>query len=874
MNTMLNSAIPVVALEIDENGQALQKTMKLTRQAQLENTLLEALYPGIRVATVDIPEHQLDGFQQAQVEDGLARIKVGGIEYRLIGASGSAKNGKYYAVDVQHEKVIADRFQHWPEAAITYFGILVSPCKVRIQRPEVTVMVVDDGQLGTNDCRGWIRRSLFADLKLPPRHFYQFRLAFDKTQAKGSFKVMEDDVAAILSADIVLPKSAVKPALKGKPRLLQFLTGDVQIFRGPIVLGIREISRPLSFESSYTLLAHAPAESIEHEVKPHALEQVRKVRRSAEENDFEELFRLIGTSDSLRPTHGEEEPDDASGEYTSSETTIVEAVTKADATGFLVKHPFINRQLQRTLCRWAYKLCTAGGFRLPAFALADDGYLFAHEGKVCCGSDWIPEDHAVTSLGSARLLEVRYPIRSLADLLPLTNLNAPATVEFLMRDLARQRCSMSEQDAVQQVVIEQLRLEHTLTLNSRTAAKNGGDFDFDVVCVIEGSRFPRWVEHRFTHQPASSNQKQKLRKRQSPWWNLPQVAYAAKGNQIGVITDLMTSCLAVARPDLAESLATELQAALDQLKHGTEPNADLIADVRKQVKTAPWLRLKNAQYVNDLPEHLDVAPTDKIGNLYNLLRKEVGEFFSDVRPLSDFRGLIVGVGQYDREMYQQAGMISTVYATNVALIVQKKKKYQAELDEAQAALDVVDQTDRKARREAAGRRAKAQAALRFYEERSRQELRNLIHLIRKWAERKAGNAMGWLAALHAIASKGRGGGSIVFYAFPQELVNKIVESTGGRPVTVAIPDLIDGEVVIEEDGSVFLVEDVDDGQGQMLERATFLMQVKDGQLILDHGRPQRIRPFRFDPGRSEVRGGKVVFPGSAHRPRIPQPKSA
>jgi hypothetical protein len=134
--------------------------------------------------------------------------------------------------------------------------------------------------------------------------------------------------------------------------------------------------------------------------------------------------------------------------------------------------------------------------------------------------------------------------------------------------------------------------------------------------------------------------------------------------------------------------------------------------------------------------------------------------------------------------------------------------------------------------------------------------------------------MGWLAALHAIASKGRGGGSIVFYAFPQELVNKIVERTGGRPVTVAIPDLIDGEVVIEEDGSVFLVEDVDDGQGQTLERATFLMQVKEGRLILDHGRSQRIRPFRFEPGRSEVRGGKVVFPGSAHRPRIPQPKSA
>ena len=88
-----------------------------------------------------------------------------------------------------------------------------------------------------------------------------------------------------------------------------------------------------------------------------------------------------------------------------------------------VKFPFINNQLQRILCRWAYKLCTAGGFRLPAFALADDGYLALHNGRVYSGSNWMPEDHAITSLGSRRLLEVRYPIRAKDDLLPLKNLH-------------------------------------------------------------------------------------------------------------------------------------------------------------------------------------------------------------------------------------------------------------------------------------------------------------------------------------------------------------------------------------------------------------------------------------------------------------------
>ena len=68
-------------------------------------------------------------------------------------------------------------------------------------------------------------------------------------------------------------------------------------------------------------------------------------------------------------------------EHTSSEHTVVEAVLKADSTGYWVKHPFVNSHLQRTLARWAFKLCTAGGFTLPAFALADDGYLVLHNGR-------------------------------------------------------------------------------------------------------------------------------------------------------------------------------------------------------------------------------------------------------------------------------------------------------------------------------------------------------------------------------------------------------------------------------------------------------------------------------------------------------------
>jgi hypothetical protein len=39
-----------------------------------------------------------------------------------------------------------------------------------------------------------VEKRLFGKLNLPDHRFYQFRLAFDRTQAKGSFKLMQDDV--------------------------------------------------------------------------------------------------------------------------------------------------------------------------------------------------------------------------------------------------------------------------------------------------------------------------------------------------------------------------------------------------------------------------------------------------------------------------------------------------------------------------------------------------------------------------------------------------------------------------------------------------------------------------------------------------------
>ena len=164
-------------------------------------------------------------------------------------------------------------------------------------------------------------------------------------------------------------------------------------------------------------------------------------------------------------------------EFTSYEHSIVEAVLKADGSGMLVKHPFINGKLQQLLAKWAFKVSTGGGFRMPAFALADDGFLFADNGQVFAGSDWIPEDSSISSLSTRRGLVIRYPIRMKEDLLPIRMLTFEDTAHLLEKVLRGIGCRM-DSAKIPDLVGRQLRLPGTFSLHSKTAERNGGDFRF------------------------------------------------------------------------------------------------------------------------------------------------------------------------------------------------------------------------------------------------------------------------------------------------------------------------------------------------------------------------------------------------------------
>ena len=209
----------VLMLRIDRNGKVHdQKKEAAARGERLTSPyatrmLAGRLFPGIELALVQVPGRMTE-IEEFSVRDTLAALVWKGRRYRLVGATGGAKDGKFYFAEEKWETCLARQYQRWPEAAISYFGILVSECEKGLIETHARVKVVNDHELGTNDSRGWVSQSLFDQMKIDGGALYQFRLAFELAQAKGTFKVMPDEVAQHpdINADIVIPESAIKPS--------------------------------------------------------------------------------------------------------------------------------------------------------------------------------------------------------------------------------------------------------------------------------------------------------------------------------------------------------------------------------------------------------------------------------------------------------------------------------------------------------------------------------------------------------------------------------------------------------------------------------------------------------------------------------------
>ena len=538
-NAMDCSTTPMFALELDRNGRLSKKTMKLGREAQLTNTLLEGLYPGIRVATVDVPTEPLDSCEQAMVEQALTRIEFDGIRYSLVGASGSAKKGKFYAVEVPSiEKKTGGEVSVLAAGRhdlLRDSGVLVQGYHRGAGLP--IVMVVDDHQFGTNDCRGWISQSLFRRLQAKHqsatfwpdemerllaqrignslrmssedfnlteeeetalveqarsqdstrryrrRHrFYQFRLAFDKTQAKGAFKVMADEVAENLDADIILPRSCVKPKYQGGV----VADDSVDSGRSPGPLFPRTVSWS-AFVTSPAISNSIRAtpcwstrrkSSIELEIKPYALSQIEKAAEGVRGKQLRGAVRVAGHTGKLRRVlELGEEPDP---DYTTNEYTVAQAALLPTATGYMLKHPFIQHHLQKVLVNG--RIASA-----PVVVFVCRVSRWRTTATLCFTTDkWSVVRTGFRKTGPSPLfhrrhgLVVRYPIRMKEDLLPVENLSVDEYRRPVGRASRTAGCRAGGRPGCRCRCIEQLQLRVRWSCIRKPQHRNGGDFDFDM----------------------------------------------------------------------------------------------------------------------------------------------------------------------------------------------------------------------------------------------------------------------------------------------------------------------------------------------------------------------------------------------------------
>ncbi|MGA7830542.1 MAG: hypothetical protein WCA21_06245, partial [Terracidiphilus sp.] len=540
---------------------------------------------------------------------------------------------------------------------------------------------------------------------------------------------------------------------------------------------------------------HASEDSLQLEIMPRAIEQIRKVRKAWDEGDYDALLELLGKSSDVSAFEDEDSSFDPESlesgvSRVSEEWEPAEAVLLADRSGTSIKFPYVSNQINRKLARWAFRICTGGGFRLPAFALADDGVLIEHRGKILSASDWIPLDMSITSLTADQGLCIRYPIRMQEDLLPVRHL----TNDELGQSL---KCALGaeiDESQVASVLDRQLRMEGTYILHSEAAKRNGGDFDFDTICVMPSDQFPRFVAGRIAYGEQFRQQKTKLTKAKSPWWNVCLVAMKARGNRIGSITDMKTSCLAAGRPDLAYKLVEQLQNALDSLKHRVEIDESVIVEIRKEVASAPWLKYKRERRVSDLPAHLDVADTDKVGRLYNVMRKELGFLPNESSPgfeermsIEDFRGLFSGE-TVTKGMFEECQLVNSIYADIASRVVDREEEIKLQLANAQALWDAMRKSeDKEQRRSAVLARNKAQSALWEHEQEARDQFSSLHLFVHYWAQGKQENRRAWAQAMNTIVSNGTGSGAVLFQSFPQEIVDAFAEATGGQRLRVRLP---------------------------------------------------------------------------------------
>jgi hypothetical protein len=735
------------------------------------------LFPGIKLAQVKVPDN-MNEEEEAVVRTSMARITWNGVRYGLVGGTGGAKDGKFYYAEAQYIKALKDQYQDWCEAAIAYFGIQVSECDKGIIERILRIRIVEEHQLGTNDSRLWFVKSVYDALNLSELDVPQIRLASEVEplvfNAKGTAKMMPVQVAQHpdVAADIIMPTSCIKPALD---KAHEYLVGTV--IELPVVLGVRDVSRTdCTYKGSYTVLQHASWAVINEEIIPLCMKEIETLKSGFDTEDHAELLKQIGGANS------------DTGYF-----RVAEGCLAVDRDGWMSHHPHIHGAIKKLLAQWAYKMLTGGGMKMPGRMLIDDGFLAVEDGKLYSGSDWIPYHCCITDLPGKRNLCVRYPVRMVEDLLPMTSLPREAAVMMLMS----QGLSFK---LAKKVFDTQLNLHGTYTLHAERAKTIGGDYDGDCVAVITSSQYPMFVDYRFDvkERPQPKKDKSKNGERaKTKMLNVYARAFKAMGNKVGAITNAMSSAIAAGDLDLAFSLVIELQKEIDSLKHNTEADMEVVRAVMEKVGKPEWLDIdKKLTSVDQLKK--SVKPlnedADVIAKMYNVLYPKLMEVIGTAGPISDYAGLFDGVCEKAPTplMKVEGRRIKEFFGSTMCRLSEWEARFQKAVADANVEVKAARSEGDKARKNEAYTKLRA-AKAKVEEVIKAHRIRSSIcrKIVCGWGRGKdQADKMTWATQLNRIVSEGKGNGAIIFHAFPQQFADAVAyASSNGMNTDGVIVDV-------------------------------------------------------------------------------------
>lgn len=749
------------------------------------------LFPGVELAQVQVPLNMTED-EQLRVLNKMANLYFHGSLWRAVGGTGSTKNGHFIFCKAKWEKKLAHRMQFWPEAAIAYFGILVSECDLGIWEGEVRVRICADHEFGTNDSGAWVRQSILDEMQLPPGFLHQFRLLGAEAEAdqelkidvetrrgltpsnfncKGTIRGIGDEVCdhPEVQADFIVAESAIKPARKD-------LIGKTITCK--VAFGIRSSSRKDSTtKGSYTVLQHASWDVIENEIMQQSIDEMNLLRSGFDTEEHEALLEAIGENDS------------ETGFY-----RLFGSVLGSDRDGMMFRHPYIHSGVQKLLASWAYKTCTGGGMKMPGRMLNHDGYLIVEDGKLYSGSDWIPYDHCITDLPGERNLCVRFPVRMIEDLLPMKSLDYKKAVGMLvLRGVPFK--------AAKRIWDEQLMTEGTYILHADRAKTFGGDYDGDLVAVITSAKYPQFVDYRFygvkeREQPKKTKPAKKLI---TPWMNLYTILFQTMGNKVGEITNLMSNAVANDRHEFDMDLTKQLQLEIDSLKHGTKSDPKVLKPIKEALRRAGWLDVdKKTRSIADMPMTVPViCEADVVARMYNGLRAKLQEIIGEANPLNHYTGLFLGTFDMERtstpwdKMLVECRMMREFFSlAHIQISGYLQKRVDAITAIKAAIKKAKENGDKAAKNEGYELLKKAQADHEEATAYHKVMCGQIRDAVAAWgAGKPEAEKTAWAAALNHVISKRPDNpngppskGAVLFHAFPQQVADAVSRKTGGEQV--------------------------------------------------------------------------------------------